>query len=131
MKGSVAKVTVVPSLGGAAIQLDIDADGIPDFIVTPGNSTSAALSLRILRRIVQERHLAQGITMSLLAKIDATQDLVLRHNNATAANQLNALLSQLNAQAGKQLPADFVSDVDDIVHAILLVLEGAPLSQER
>jgi len=51
----------------------------------------------------------QGIGRSLDAKLNAARAAVARGNTGTAANELNALLHEVEAQAGKQLSPESVA----------------------
>jgi FIMAH domain-containing protein len=51
----------------------------------------------------------QGIGVSLDAKLNAAQAALARGNNKTAVNILNALLNEVDAQAGKQLSPEAVA----------------------
>jgi hypothetical protein len=51
----------------------------------------------------------QGIGVSLDAKLNAASASLARGNTKTAVNQLNALLNEVDAQAGKQLTSEAVA----------------------
>jgi len=45
----------------------------------------------------------EGITNSLIKKVEAIEASIAKGNNDTAKNQLNALVNEINAQKGKQI----------------------------
>ncbi len=51
----------------------------------------------------------RGILNSLDAKLNAASNALVRDNNKTATNELNALLHEVDAQAGKQLSPEAVA----------------------
>ena len=57
----------------------------------------------------------QGVTRSLLAKLDVAQTAVDRGQSTVAVNQLNAFIQELHAQAGKHILQEHAEHL--LIHA--------------
>jgi hypothetical protein len=119
---SKAKIVIGPGATGTAMELDVDGDGSVDVIVPAGSRTSPALALQVLRQIVAGAGLRAGILQSMVAKIDAAQNALSRDNSRAARNFLNAMLFELRAQSGRQIPPADATAFIEIVEAVLLSL---------
>lgn len=101
-----------------------DAGDLFDFAfrtyVIPEQTPDAATMLRATRDIVWEMGLHPGITKSLVAKLTAALAAHERGADATACQQLSALLNQVNAQRGKALTT---AQADVLTHDVQAIRE--------
>ena len=66
----------------------------------------------------------QGVTRSLLAKLDAAQAALDREQTAVAVNQLNAFIQELHAQAGKHIVAEHAAHLRMHAQDVIGALSG-------
>ena len=70
-------------------------------------------------------HIAnEGVANSLLAKLDAAQAAYHRGAIALAIRQLRALAHEIEAQAGRQIPAEHADHLAEHIENVITALGG-------
>lgn len=101
----------------AQVQSKVAALSVNGTTVCPVPTPVTFNAAQLLATIVSDKERAiqlgwvkdQGIGISLDAKLNAANASLARGDNKTAVNQLNALLNEVSAQAGKQLSPEAVA----------------------
>jgi hypothetical protein len=95
----------------AALPSKIQSVSVAGTTVCPAASPKQFDALSFLKRIITDKEQAiqagwianRGLGISLDAKLNAANTALARGDTKAAVNQLNALLNEVTAQAGKQL----------------------------
>jgi uncharacterized repeat protein (TIGR01451 family) len=107
------------------LRLDTDGDGVDDFILTPNAQTEPLGSLPILAAVIRTLGLPLGITKSLIAKVDAATTALQEGERDGAREALRALLHELRAQRGKNIPGDVSDKLGGMVRKYLTAIGGS------
>jgi hypothetical protein len=102
-----------------ALAVDVNGDGITDFVIPQGSRTNPAMSLPVLAATIRSAGFSVGVTQSLTAKIDGAAAAFSRGNNQAAAGILGALIAELQAQRGKSIPPPTSDALIRVVRTLL------------
>jgi hypothetical protein len=114
--GSRANVVLHADRSASDMEIDIDGDGVAD--ASFGDLTPQT-ALGLVRRTLTMISMNAGLRHSLEAKLDSAIGALARGNSNTAANVLNALLHELDAQSGKGIAEPEVRGLRIAVESVL------------
>jgi len=87
-----------------------------------------AQALQALRTFIQGLAINGGVKSSLLSKIDAALASLAKGRGASADNQLAALVNQVQAQCGGQIPSDDASTIWTLLAPIRSAIQAGTLA---
>jgi len=106
----------------AILELDIDGDGSPDFLLRSNQAITPGEYIRILKTIMSSLGLEKGIEGSMLAKVDAAASSIGANRYREGKNILGALLNEIQAQKGKKLTATQAIGLTDVINHLIQLL---------
>jgi hypothetical protein len=115
--GAVATLTVQNLTSASDLEIDVNGDGVVDFVVDDAATGGVGKSIHITASFVRSLMLEKGIENSILAKLHAAAVAFDRGQTATSANNLYALINFLRAQMGKKIPRPIASGLIKVISA--------------
>ncbi len=116
-------LSVTPTAVGS-LQVTV---GATTLTLTPGgNPLTPADDIRLLLAIAPTLQLPYGISTSLLAKIAAASEALTEGDAHAAAGAMTAFGNEVQAQAGKHIPAPVASGLLSIANVIESLLSSSP-----
>jgi pimeloyl-ACP methyl ester carboxylesterase len=106
------ELSLSPTDTAPNLQLDVNGDGVTDFVVPANAAPTADLFPAVLTNMVENLALSEGMRQSLLAKLSAAATAIALGNVNAAGGQLSAFLEEVRAQRGKALT---VADADKLI----------------
>jgi pimeloyl-ACP methyl ester carboxylesterase len=110
--------------GAVVLNLDVEGDGIVDFIIRPNQQPEADVSISILAAIVRSLPIDPGVRNSLAVKLNEAAAGAGRGDNHAAQGGLNAFLNEVTAQTGKSISPETAQRLSSICQTLLAVLAG-------
>lgn len=94
---------VDPSLAVQTLQLDVNGDGVFDYVIKSNQPVPTGSYLSVLLSIVGSANLSSGLRSDMTSVLRAATASLQRGTTVAALNQLRAFDNKVNAQTNKAL----------------------------
>ena len=116
------QLTLQGLASASQLELDLQGDGVIDFVLDPAEQGDPIISLRILRALIRELSLLFGVQESLTRKLGAAMAALDAGNRRPAVRILDALINEIHAQSGKMIPSAVANSLVGITRRIVVSL---------